>query len=39
MNEYNTLPDEQGNYHIYVALYTFDDHTLEINDFRYNFKK
>lgn len=36
---YNSLPNIQGKYHIYIILYIPNEHTLEINDFNYNFIK
>lgn len=37
-NEYNKIPDYQGEFHIYTALYNFDTKTLTINDFSYVYK-
>ncbi len=38
LNEYNTLPIDEGNYKIYAMMYDISSKTLQIDEFNYNYK-
>lgn len=38
LNEYNTLPINEGNYKIYAMIYDISSKTLQIDEFNYNYK-
>ena len=39
LEEYNSLPQENGTYHIYSMVYNKERHSLLIEEYDYNFKK
>lgn len=39
IHQYNTLPAENGNYHIYAMTYNTNLHELVIDEFDYDYKK
>ena len=39
IDKYNTLPEENGNYHIYAMIYKPNMHELVIDEFDYDYKK
>lgn len=39
LNSYNTIPNEDGDYHIHTMFYDYNVGVLKIEDFIYNYKK